>query len=159
MVAVIIVILVGLWLASGFVIVQEGQVAVVTKFGKYTKTLQPGLQWRLPYPIENHQTVNISQLRTFEVGYRGTARNKVLPESLMLTTDENIVDLQFVVQYRLVPTGAPDYLFKTSQPDESVRQASETAMREIVGKKRSEERRVGKECGSTCRSRWSPYNS
>src|SRR3546814_16297519 len=70
-------------------------------------------QWRLPYPIENHQTVNISQLRTFEVGYRGTARNKVLPESLMLTTDENIVDLQFVVQYRLVPTGAPDYLFKT----------------------------------------------
>lgn len=135
MVAVIIVILIGLWLASGFVIVQEGQVAVVTKFGKYTKTLPPGLQWRLPYPIESHQTVNISQLRTFEVGFRGTARNKVLPESLMLTTDENIVDLQFVVQYRLVSTGAPDYLFKTSQPDESVRQASETAMREIVGKK------------------------
>lgn len=135
MLAVIVVILVGLWLASGFVIVQEGQVAVVTKFGKYTKTLPPGLQWRLPYPIENHQTVNISQLRTFEVGFRGTARNKVLPESLMLTTDENIVDLQFVVQYRLVSTGAPDYLFKTSHPDESVRQASETAMREIVGKK------------------------
>ncbi|UYO92351.1 FtsH protease activity modulator HflK [Pollutimonas sp. M17] len=135
MVGVIVVILIGLWLASGFVIVQEGQVAVVTKFGKYTKTLPPGLQWRLPYPIESHQTVNISQLRTFEVGFRGTARNKVLPESLMLTTDENIVDLQFVVQYRLVSTGAPDYLFKTSQPDESVRQASETAMREIVGKK------------------------
>src|SRR5690606_3424943 len=75
MVAVIIVILIGLWLASGFVIVQEGQVAVVTKFGKYTKTLPPGLQWRLPYPIESHQTVNISQLRTFEVGFRGTARN------------------------------------------------------------------------------------
>jgi membrane protease subunit HflK len=135
MVGIIIVIIIGLWLASGFVIVQEGQVAVVTKFGKYTKTLPPGLQWRLPYPIESHQTVNISQLRTFEVGYRGTARNKVLPESLMLTTDENIVDLQFVVQYRLMSTGAPDYLFKTSQPDESVRQASETAMREIVGKK------------------------
>jgi membrane protease subunit HflK len=79
--------------------------------------------------------VNISQLRTFEVGYRGNARNKVLPESLMLTTDENIVDLQFVVQYRLMSNGAPDYLFKTSQPDESVRQAAETAMREIVGKK------------------------
>ncbi|HWL27595.1 MAG TPA: FtsH protease activity modulator HflK [Burkholderiaceae bacterium] len=135
MVGIIVVIIIGLWLASGFLIVQEGQVAVVTKFGKYTKTLPPGLQWRLPYPIENHQTVNISQLRTFEVGFRGTARNKVLPESLMLTTDENIVDLQFVVQYRLMSTGAPDYLFKTSQPDESVRQASETAMREIVGKK------------------------
>ncbi|NYT61318.1 FtsH protease activity modulator HflK [Alcaligenaceae bacterium] len=135
MVGALVVVAVGLWLASGFLIVQEGQVAVVTKFGKYTKTLPPGLQWRLPYPIENHQMVNISQLRTFEVGFRGTARNKVLPESLMLTTDENIVDLQFVVQYRLNPTGAPDYLFKTSQPDESVRQASETAMREIVGKK------------------------
>jgi len=132
---VIAVIIVALWLASGFMIVQEGQVAVVTRFGQYTKTLNPGLQWRLPYPIENHQMVNISQLRTFEVGYRGNARNKVLPESLMLTTDENIVDLQFVVQYRLMSNGAPDYLFKTSQPDESVRQAAETAMREIVGKK------------------------
>jgi membrane protease subunit HflK len=129
----IVLVVIALWLASGFVVVQEGQVAVVTRFGQYTKTLAPGLQWRLPYPIEAHQSVNISQLRTFEVGFRGTARNKVLPESLMLTTDENIVDLQFVVQYRLMPNGAPDYLFKTSQPDESVRQAAETAMREVVG--------------------------
>lgn len=130
-----VVVAIVLWLASGFLIVQEGQVAVVTHFGKYTKTLPPGLQWRLPAPIQHHQFVNIAQLRTFEVGYRGTASNKVLPESLMLTTDENIVDLQFVVQYRLMPNGAPDYLFKTAQPDESVRQASETAMREIVGRK------------------------
>ncbi len=122
-----------LWLASGFMVVQEGQVAVVTRFGKYIKTLTPGLQWRMPYPVEAHQTVNISQLRTFEVGYRGSVRNKVLPESLMLTTDENIVDVQFVVQYRLNPEGAPDYLFKTAQPDESVRQAVDTAMREVVG--------------------------
>lgn len=132
-VAVILVIIVALWLASGFTIVQEGQVAVVTRFGAYTKTLTPGLQWRMPYPIEDSQTVNIAQLRTFEVGFRGNARNKVLSESLMLTTDENIVDVQFVVQYRLNPEGAPDYLFKTSQPDESVRQAVETAMREVVG--------------------------
>ena len=124
---------VAVWLASGFVIVQEGQVAVVTRFGEYTKTLPPGLQWRMPYPIEDDQMVNIAQLRTFEVGFRGTGRNKVLPESLMLTTDENIVDMQFVVQYRLMSNGAPDYLFKTTQPDESVRQAAETAMREIVG--------------------------
>src|SRR5690554_4140689 len=124
-----------LWLASGFMIVPEGQVAVVTHFGKYTKTLPPGLQWRIPAPIQDHEVVNIAQLRTFEVGYRGSAANKVLPESLMLTTDENIVDLQFVVQYRLMPDGAPDYLFKTTQPDESVRQAAETAMREVVGKK------------------------
>ncbi|MCZ4330415.1 FtsH protease activity modulator HflK [Castellaniella denitrificans] len=124
-----------LWLASGFMIVQEGQVAVVTRFGQYVKTLNPGLQWRLPYPIEASQPVNISQLRTFEVGFRGSSRNKVLSESLMLTNDENIVDVQFVVQYRLLPDGAPAYLFNTNQPDESVRQAAETAMREIVGRK------------------------
>lgn len=131
----IIVIVVALWLASGFYIVQEGQVAVVTQFGKYKSTSQAGFQWRLPYPMQNQEIVNVSQLRTFEVGFRGSARNKVLPEALMLTTDENIVDMQFVVQYRLRADGAPDYLFKTRDPDESVRQASETAMREIVGKK------------------------
>ncbi|UHL65106.1 FtsH protease activity modulator HflK [Paralcaligenes sp. KSB-10] len=134
-IAIVLIIALGLWLASGFLIVQEGQVAVVTKFGKYKATLPPGLQWRLPYPIEDHQMVNISQLRTFEVGFRGSSRNKILPESLMLTNDENIVDVQFVVQYRLMSDGAPDYLFKTSHPDESVRQVAETAMREIVGKK------------------------
>jgi membrane protease subunit HflK len=131
----VVVIAALLWLASGFMIVQEGQVAVVTRFGRYTHTLTPGLQWRMPYPIEDSQTVNISQLRTFEVGFRGSSRNKVLSESLMLTNDENIVDVQFVVQYRLRPDGAPAYLFNTSQPDESVRQAAETAMREIVGRK------------------------
>src|SRR5699024_5434061 len=89
----------------------------------------------LPIFIEHHEIVNIAQLRTFEVGFRGSASNKVLPESLMLTTDENIIDLQFVVQYRLHPEGAPSYLFRTTHPDESVRQAAETAMREIVGRK------------------------
>ncbi|ARP94704.1 FtsH protease activity modulator HflK [Bordetella genomosp. 13] len=132
---VIAAVLVALWLASGFFIVQEGQVAVVTQFGKYKSTAPAGFQWRLPYPIQSHETVNISQLRTFEVGFRGNARNKVLPEALMLTTDENIVDMQFVVQYRLRADGAPDYLFRMRDPDDSVRQASETAMREIVGKK------------------------
>ncbi|MBO1110693.1 FtsH protease activity modulator HflK [Bordetella petrii] len=131
----IALVLVLLWLASGFFIVQEGQVAVVTQFGKYKSTAPPGFQWRLPYPIQNAETVNISQLRTFEVGFRGGSRNKVLPEALMLTTDENIVDMQFVVQYRLRADGAPDYLFNMRDPDESVRQAAETSMREIVGKK------------------------
>ena len=131
---VIALVAIGVWAASGFYIVQEGQVAVVTQFGKYKSTSQAGFQWRLPYPIQSHETVNASQLRTFEVGFRGGARNKVLPEALMLTTDENIVDMQFVVQYRQRADGAPDYLFMTRDPDESVRQASETAMREIVGK-------------------------
>ncbi|MGG4774979.1 FtsH protease activity modulator HflK [Paenalcaligenes sp. Me52] len=125
---------VGFWLASGFMIVEEGQVAVVTRFGQYTKTLGPGLQWRWPSPIEEHQDVNVAQLRTIELGYRGNSRNKVLPESLMLTQDESIVDVQFVVQYRLQPGGAPDYLFNTVAPDDSVRQAAETAMREVVGR-------------------------
>jgi membrane protease subunit HflK len=129
-----IVVLVALWVSSGFYIVQEGQVAVVTQFGKYKQTASPGFQWRMPYPIQNQTLVNISQLRTFEVGFRGSARNKVLPEALMLTTDENIVDMQFVVQYRLRADGAPDYLFSMRDPDDAVRQAAETAMREIVGK-------------------------
>src|SRR5690625_4128348 len=131
----LLIAIVGLWMASGFIVVQEGQVAVVTRFGQYVRTLNPGLQWHWPTPIEASQTVNIAQLRTFEIGFRGSSRNKVLTESLMLTADESIVDVQFVVQYRLLQTGAPDYLFNTSDPDEYVRQAVETAMREIVGKK------------------------
>ncbi len=122
-----------LWLASGFFIVQEGQVAVVTQFGRYKSTAQAGFQWRLPYPIQSNEIVNLSQLRTFEVGFRGNARNRVLPEALMLTDDENIVDVQFVVQYRLRADGAPEYLFKTKDPDESVRQVAQASMREIVG--------------------------
>ncbi len=121
------------WLASGFFIVQEGQVGVITQFGKYKSTAQAGFQWRLPYPFQQDERVNISQLRTFEIGFRGNARSKVAPEALMLTEDENIVDVQFVVQYRVKADGAPDYLFKTRDPDESVQQAAQTAMREIVG--------------------------
>mgnify|MGYP002628395096 FL=1 len=126
---------IALWLGSGFFIVQEGQVAVLTQFGKYKGTVQAGFQWRIPGPIQAHEMVNISQLRTFEVGFRGNARNRVLPEALMLTEDENIVDVQFVVQYRLRADGAPDYLFKTKDPDESVRQTAQAAMREVVGKR------------------------
>lgn len=131
----ILLVVLGLWLASGFFIVQEGQVAVITQFGKYKDTARPGFQWRLPYPIQAHETVNVSQLRTIEVGFRNTSRSKVLQEALMLTDDENIVDLQFVVQYRLRENGARDYLFNSRLPDDSVKQAAETAMREIVGKK------------------------
>ncbi len=132
---IVIFLTISLWFMSGFFIVQEGQVAVITRFGKYFNTVFSGFQWRLPYPIENHEIVNISQLRTFEIGFRGSSFNKVPSEALMLTNDENIVDMQFVVQYRLCADGAPNYLFKTRNPDESVRQAAETAMREIVGKK------------------------
>ncbi len=120
------------WLASGFYVVDESQRAVVTTFGKYTKTTGPGLNWRLPYPFQNQELVNLTQVRTIEVGYRPNDRTKRLRESLMLTDDENIVDIQFAVQYVL--KDPEDYLFNNKRPDEAVMQAAETAFREIVGK-------------------------
>lgn len=124
-----------LYLGSGFFIVQEGQVGVITQFGAYKSTAQAGFQWRFPYPFQQEELVDVSQLRTIEVGFRGNSRNKVPPEALMLTSDENIVDVQFVVQYRVQPTGAPDYLFKTRDPDDSVQQVAQSSMREVVGRR------------------------
>ncbi|ALU90137.1 FtsH protease activity modulator HflK [Herbaspirillum rubrisubalbicans] len=131
-VGVIAIIVVFLWLASGFFIVQEGQTAVVTTFGRYSHTTLPGFNWRWPYPIQGHEIVNMSQVRTAEIGYRGNVRNKQLKESLMLTDDENIIDIQFAVQYKL--KNAAEWLFNNRDPDDSVRQVAEAAIREIVGR-------------------------
>ena len=120
------------WLASGFYIVDASQRGIVLRFGKHIQTTQPGPQWHLPYPIESVEVVNLSQVRTIEVGYRTNVKTKVLKESLMLTDDVNIIDLQFAVQYILSDPG--QYLFKNRSPDESVMQVAESAMREIVGK-------------------------
>ncbi len=120
------------WLASGFYIVNEGQRGVVLRFGRYIETTMPGPRWHLPFPIETAEVVNLAQVRTVEVGYRNNVRSKVLKESLMLTDDENIVDVQFAVQYVLKSPN--DYIFNGRAPDESVLQAAETAVREIVGK-------------------------
>ena len=128
----VIVVAVLVWLASGFYIVQEGREGVVLQFGKYHHTSMPGFQWRLPYPIQSHEVVNSSQVRIVEVGYRNDVKSKVLREALMLTEDENIIDIQFAVQYRLKDAG--DYLFNTIDPDESVKMAAETAIREVVGR-------------------------
>ncbi len=127
-------IIVAVWLASGFYIVVEGQRGVVLTFGKFSEETSAGLRWRLPWPVQSHEIVNLSQVRTLEVGYRNNVRTKVLKESLMLTDDENIVDLQFAVQY-LVPD-AKDYLFNVRRPDESAMEIAETAMREVIGKNR-----------------------
>ena len=129
-------ILVGLvfvvWLASGFYIVYEGQNGVVLRFGKFLEITESGPRWHLPYPIETAEVVNVKGVRSVEVGYRNNVKSKVLKESLMLTDDENIIDVQFAVQYVLVsPT---KYLFENRSPDDSVLQAAETAIREIVGK-------------------------
>ena len=121
-----------IWLASGFYTVDANQRGVVLRLGKFIETTEPGLRWRLPYPFESHEIVDLTGVRTVEVGYRGSERNKVLRESLMLTDDENIINIQFAVQYVL--NSPESYVFNNRFPDESVAQAAETAMREIVGK-------------------------
>src|SRR5688572_22711545 len=120
------------WIASGFYIVDASNRGVVLRFGKYHETTQPGPRWHLPYPIESAEIVNLSQVRTVEVGYRNNVKSKVLKESLMLTDDENIIDIQFAVQYIL--KSPEDYLFNNRDTDDAVLQAAETAIREIVGK-------------------------
>lgn len=129
---VLAALVVGIWLASGFYIVNEGQTGVVLRFGRYSESTTSGLRWHMPYPVESRQVVNVSQVRSVEVGYRNNVKSKVLKESLMLTDDENIVDVQFAVQYVL--KSARDYLFVNRQPDDAVLQAAETAIREVVGK-------------------------
>jgi len=124
--------LVLVWLASGFYIVDTGQRGVVLRFGKYVETTEPGPRWHLPWPVEAREIVNVDQVRTIEIGYRNNVRSKVLNESLMLTDDENIIDLQFAVQYIL--KDPIEFLFVNRSPEDTVLQVAETAMREIVGK-------------------------
>ncbi len=120
------------WLGSGFYTVDASQRGVVLQFGAFKEITEPGLRWRLPWPIESHEMVNLTGVRTVEIGYRGSEKNKVPQEALMLTDDENIVSVQFAVQYLLKDPKA--YLFKNRNPDDAVTQAAETAIREIVGK-------------------------
>lgn len=121
-----------MWISSGFYIVNEGQRGIVLRFGKYVETTQAGLRWHMPYPVEVVETVNVSQVRTVEIGYRNNVRSKVLKESLMLTDDENIIDIQFAVQYIL--KNPEEFLFTNREPENAVLQAAETAIREIIGK-------------------------
>ena len=130
----IIVLMLIVWGASGFYIVDANQRGVVLRFGDYVQTAEPGLQWRLPFPVETHELVDVTGVRTIEVGYRGAERNKVLREALMLTDDENIINIQFAVQWVL--KSPEDYLFNNRHPDDTVAQAAETAVREIVGRSR-----------------------
>ena len=120
------------WLGSGFFIVQEGQQAVVTSFGKYSHTVDAGFQWRFPYPFQAHETVSVTQLRSVDVGRTSVVQATGLRDSSMLTQDENIVDIRFTVQYRL--SDARAYLFENRNPDDAVVMASESAVREIVGR-------------------------
>jgi modulator of FtsH protease HflK len=126
-----------LWLLSGFYVVQQGERGVILQFGNYdeTKMTQAGLHWRWPYPMETVEKVNVEQVSTLEVGYRskpGGSTVKVPTEALMLTEDENIIDIEFAVQYKV--TNASAYLFNVRDPKATVLQATESAVREIVGK-------------------------
>lgn len=121
-----------IWLGTGFFIVQEGQRAVITQFGRYHSEVAPGFNWRLPYPIQNHELVAVSQIRSVDIGRDIIIKSTGLRDSAMLTEDENIVEIKFAVQYRL--KSAREWLFESRNPDVAVVQAAESAVREIVGK-------------------------
>ncbi|MDW5441728.1 FtsH protease activity modulator HflK [Polaromonas sp. SM01] len=123
-----------IWLGTGFFIVQEGQQAVITQFGKYKSTVGAGFNWRLPYPVQRHEMVVVTQIRSVDVGRDTVIKATGLRESAMLTADENIVEIKFAVQYRL--SDARAYLFESKDPAGAVVQAAETAVREVVGKMR-----------------------
>jgi modulator of FtsH protease HflK len=122
------------WMSSGIYIVAPAERGVVLRFGKFVEETNPGPRWHLPWPIERAEVVNVAGVRTVEIGYRNNPRNKALRESLMLTDDENIVDVQFAVQYTL--SSGRDFLLNVRNPEESVLQAAETAIRQVVGIRR-----------------------
>ncbi len=127
--------LLGIWLLSGFYIVDAGNVGVILRFGKFQELTDSGPHWHLPYPLEVQapgSPLNVAQVRTVELGYRNSLKSKVLDESLMLTDDENIIDNQYAIQYTIKDPKA--YLFNNRDPDEAVVQAAETAIREVVGR-------------------------
>ncbi len=130
----IAVVAVLVWLGTGFFIVQEGQQAVITQFGKYNSTAGAGFNWRLPYPIQRHELIFVTQIRSVDVGRDTVIKATGLRESAMLTEDENIVEIKFAVQYRL--SDARAFLFESKNPGEAVVLAAETAVREVVGKMR-----------------------
>jgi modulator of FtsH protease HflK len=130
----IAIVVVVIWMGTGIFIVQEGQQGVITRFGRYSATVGAGFNWRLPYPIERHEIVNVTQIRAVDVGRDNVIRATGLKESAMLTEDENIVEIKFAVQYRL--NDARAWLFESKNPQEAVVQAAETAVREVVGKMR-----------------------
>ena len=133
----ILAVLAGLWLATGFYVVEQGEQAVELRLGAFKTIKEAGLRWHFPYPIESVELVNVQQIRTVEVGYRSSSRSSQIAgvprEALMLTADENIIDIHFAVQYDI--KDPRDLLFNVAEsPDLVVRGATESAVREIVGR-------------------------
>jgi membrane protease subunit HflK len=134
-IGLILVVALGVWLLTGLYIVQQGERGVVLRFGKQTEITEAGLRWRLPWPLESVEKVNVEKVSTIEIGYRSSARGggktKVPKEALMLTEDENIIDIEFAVQYRV--GNAADYVFNVRDQELTIAQATESAVREVVG--------------------------
>jgi modulator of FtsH protease HflK len=134
----ILALIAAIWLATGFYIVKEGSVGVEQRFGAYTiSTDKSGAHWHWPFPIESAEVVNMEQVRRVEVGYRSSedgsgSKQKISDEALMLTEDENIIDMQVAVQYKL--KNAVDFLYSNRDSEKAVRSAAESAIREVVGK-------------------------
>ena len=122
------------WLASGIYIIDEGKRGVVLRFGEFHTITGPGPHWRIPFPVDAVEVVDVEQRRFEEIGYRTTAgRSVVVPrEALMLTRDENIVNVQMAVQYQV--SDPRQFLFNVRDPRQSLQQAAESALREVVGK-------------------------
>jgi modulator of FtsH protease HflK len=121
-----------IWLGTGFFIVQEGQQAVISRFGALNRTVDAGFSWRMPYPFERHETVAFTQVRSVEVGRNSVGAATGIKDSSMLTKDENIVDVRFTIQYNL--KSSSQFLFENRNPDEAVVKAAESAVREVVGR-------------------------
>jgi len=130
-----------IWGLSGFFRVQSEELGVVLRFGKHVRTVQPGLNYHLPYPIETVLLPKALRVSTLSIGLtliddparRGRTKREIPEESLMLTGDENIVDVEFTVLWRIKPNGAADYLFNIQNPEGTVKAVAESAMREVVG--------------------------
>jgi membrane protease subunit HflK len=141
-IAVILLFVVAVWLASGFYRVQSEELGAVLRFGKYVRDAQPGLRYHLPYPIETVQLPKALRVSAISIGMtliddptrRGRTMRDVPEESLMLTGDENIVDVDFTVLWRIKPKGVADYLFNIQNSEGTIKAVAESAMREVVGR-------------------------
>jgi membrane protease subunit HflK len=140
-VALILLAAIVIWGLSGFFKVEPDELGVVLRFGKYTRDAKPGLNYHLPYPIETVLTPKVTRVNRIDIGMRlvedlrrGTTMRNVPEESLMLTGDENIVDVDFSVFWLIKPTGAGEYLFNIQNPEGTVKAVAESAMREVIGR-------------------------
>lgn len=138
MVGILVILVIGLaiWLGSGFYVVDQGWRGLVTRFGKYTQTTLPGPHWRWPYPIGQVTRVNVEERRRITIGYEAISSQRTRPklsEALMLTEDENIVNVQLAVQYHV--SDPAKYVFNFRDPDQTLKQVAESALREVVGKR------------------------